>query len=247
MKRSFGFLAVLVGMALFSASAEASECERQTFETVPMVVCTTNTPQNLRLFLTAPDGLPFRSFSRVKQAVETEGQSLVFAFNAGMYHRDLSPVGLYVENGVEHQPISTNKGPGNFHLLPNGVFWIEKGVAGVEETKAYLKANRQPDFASQSGPMLVIEGKLHPRFLPDSDSLKYRNGVGVRADGTVVFAISEAKINFHGFGRFFRDVLKTPNALYFDGTVSSVYAPSVGREDFLFPMGPIVGFLAAKN
>jgi uncharacterized protein YigE (DUF2233 family) len=32
--------------------------------------------------------------------------------------------------------------------------------------------------------MLVIGGKLHPKLLPDSDSLYVRNGVGVSEDGS---------------------------------------------------------------
>ena len=90
--------------------------------------------------------------------------------------------------------------------------------------------------------MLVIDGALHPRFLPRSNSRFIRNGVGVSADGTeVIFAISNERVNFDHFGRLFRDHLKTPNALYFDGKVSRLFAPELGREDLGFPLGPMVG------
>jgi prepilin-type processing-associated H-X9-DG protein len=89
--------------------------------------------------------------------------------------------------------------------------------------------------------MLVIEGALHPRFAAGSDSLNYRNGVGVTEDGHAHFVISNEVVNFHSFARFFRDVLNTPNALFFDGSVSRLYAPMLERHDAGFPMGPMIG------
>jgi uncharacterized protein YigE (DUF2233 family) len=97
-------------------------------------------------------------------------------------------------------------------------------------------------FATQSGPMLVIDGALHPRFIPDSPSRYIRNGVGVSADGRrAYFVISQVRVNFAEFARMFRDALGTPQALYFDGNVSRLFAPDIGRRDMGFPMGPIVG------
>ena len=101
--------------------------------------------------------------------------------------------------------------------------------------------------ASQSGPMLVIDGALHPRFIPNSDSLNIRNGVGVTADGLLVAAISNRRVNFHRFARLFRDVLKTPNALFLDGTVSRLYAPGLKRQDLGFPMGPMLGVIVSGD
>jgi len=90
--------------------------------------------------------------------------------------------------------------------------------------------------------MLVIAGALHPAFGADSDSLHIRNGVGVSKDGkTAWFAISEQPVNFDRFARFFRDGLGARNALYFDGSISRLYAPEIGRQGGGFPIGPIVG------
>jgi uncharacterized protein YigE (DUF2233 family) len=95
--------------------------------------------------------------------------------------------------------------------------------------------------------MLVIDGALHPRFLPDSTSRYVRNGVGVSADGaTIYFVISDEPVTFHEFARLFRDGLGTPDALYFDGNISRLYAPEIGRNDIGFPMGPIVAVLTPK-
>lgn len=182
----------------------------------------------------------YGSFAALSSALWRQHRFIVFGMNGGMYHNDMSPVGLFIENGLERSPISTGGGWGNFHMQPNGVFFIADGKAGVAETSAYLNGNLAPQFATQSGPMLVIDNKLHPRFLPDSDSFKRRNGVGVSPDGIVHFVISEKPVRFYDFATLFRDVLKTPNALYLDGTISSVDIPAIGRRDDLFPMGPII-------
>ena len=167
--------------------------------------------------------------------------------NGGMYHSDYSPVGLYIENGVERSSISTRGGWGNFHLLPNGVFYLKGDKAGVLETGAYLAADPKPDFATQSGPMLVIEGELHPRFLPNSSSRFVRNGIGVSSEGMLISAISNQPVNFHQFARLFREVLRAPNALFIDGKVSRLYAPEMNRHDFGFPMGAILGVVVPTD
>jgi uncharacterized protein YigE (DUF2233 family) len=164
--------------------------------------------------------------------------------NAGMYHQDRSPVGLLVEGGVERAPIVTAAGPGNFGMRPNGVFCVTEAGFAVVESRAFAADPPACRHASQSGPMLVIDGDLHPRFLPDSDSRFVRNGVGVSADGArAVFAISDAPVTFHEFARLFRDALGLPDALYFDGQISRLFAPGLGRDDWGFAMGPIVGLV----
>ena len=151
-------------------------------------------------------------------------------------------MGLYVEDGDEAVPVVTRQGPGNFGMLPNGVFSIDtKGYPHVTETLAFVADKRAFQSATQSGPMLVIDGQLHPKFNPDGISRKRRNGVGVSADGrTVHFAISDGFVTFHEFATLFRDVLAAPNALYLDGTVSRIYAPEIGRNEDGLDMGPIV-------
>ena len=197
---------------------------------------------DLRLFLLDDAGQPYGHFGRINAALAATGQQLVFAMNAGMYHEDRSPVGHYVENGQESMRVIPNAGPGNFGLLPNGIFCIADDRAQVIETKAYLADRPDCRFATQSGPMLVIDGKLHPRLLPDGTSKYIRNGVGTSADGRrAVFAISRNPVNFHDFATLFRDRLGLPDALYFDGNVSRLYAPQLGRNDAGFRLGPIVG------
>ena len=238
-RRAIG-AALLAGCA--PAAAAAVDCADRRFEGVRHTVCTVDPAQeDLRLFLRDGAGRPWGQFDRLDSALRADGRTLAFAMNGGMYHPDRRPVGLYIEDGQKQMRAIATPGPGNFGLLPNGVFCIGDGRARVIETRTYLE--RRPDcrHATQSGPMLVINGALHPRFLPDSTSRFRRNGVGVRPDGRVVFAISGSAVTFHHFARLFRDALGAPQALYLDGNVSRLWAPAIGRADPGRPMGPIVG------
>ena len=126
--------------------------------------------------------------------------------------------------------------------MPNGVFCIREGRADVIESKAFEANPVACSYATQSGPMLVIDGALHPKFLPQSTSKFIRNGVGTSTDGhQAIFVKSENAMNFHSFARYFRDVLKLPQALFLDGKISRLHAPEINRSDPGFWMGPIIG------
>jgi uncharacterized protein YigE (DUF2233 family) len=196
---------------------------------------------DIRIYNADKDGDPYGGFAPLAKDLWRRDKRIIqFAINGGMYRPDLSPVGLLVEDGVEKSPINTNKGWGNFHLLPNGVFYIHGASAGVLETHAFLASGIAPDYATQSGPMLVIKGKVHPAFLPHSDSLKIRNGVGIDDNGQVVFASSQGPVSFYNFAVFFRDVLNCRNALFLDGSISSLWIPEWDRRDWFFPLGTII-------
>ncbi|MEO3414443.1 phosphodiester glycosidase family protein [Roseovarius sp. CAU 1744] len=240
--RLFGLLAFV----LLAGPAWAVDCRALNHAGAAYTVCEVDTgAEDLRLFLNHPEtGKPLGNFTSVENLLKDEGQ-LAFAMNAGMYHTDRRPVGHYAEGGRALAPVITREGPGNFGLLPNGVFCIREGRADVIETTRFVAEEPACAFASQSGPMLVIDGALHPRFLPDSDSRYIRNGVGTTANGdTAYFAISDQPVTFHQFGSLFRDGLKLPQALYFDGNISRLYAPGLERFDAGFPMGPMVGVVA---
>ncbi|MBM3563539.1 MAG: hypothetical protein FJX48_10440 [Alphaproteobacteria bacterium] len=198
---------------------------------------------DIRLFLRDEKGDAYADFSRLASALADKGETLVFAMNAGMYAEDRAPVGLYVENGRTLNAANTHAGPGNFHMKPNGVFWIDGGRAGVTETARFLKSRQRAQFATQSGPMLVIGGRIHPRIHEDGMSQKFRNGVCVQDGHIVRFAISNQPVSFFEFARLFRDRLHCADALFLDGgSASGLYAPSLSRHDRFMPaMGPIVG------
>lgn len=239
-------LGCIVGLCA-TAPAAAVTCADTVHDGRPYTICDVD-PQtdDLRLFHSTPGGTLLGSFRAVENAL-SYGQ-LAFAMNAGMYHSNRAPVGHYVEEGRETMRVVTASGPGNFGLLPNGILCIGNGTARVFETLAFVAQSPDCRFATQSGPMLVIDGDLHPRFLPDSTSRYIRNGVGTTSDGgRAVFAISNQPVTFHEFGRFFRDHLNLPDALYFDGNVSRLHAPQLGRSDLGMRLGPIVGVVETRG
>jgi uncharacterized protein YigE (DUF2233 family) len=218
----------------------ASGCRPVTYEDARYTVCRVDlATHDLKLFLNDPDGAPFGSLTRFLGSPAARGVSM--AMNAGMYHADLSPVGLYVQDGRELKRLNRARGPGNFHLKPNGVFYVAGGRADILETDAYAKRRPKPALATQSGPMLVIDGKIHPRFSEEGPSRKYRNGVGVSDGRSAFFVISDDMVSFGAFARLFRDELGCRNALFLDGSISALHAADLNRTDIsLKPIGPII-------
>lgn len=234
----------LLWLMLLALPAAAADCRSETYHNNAYVICEADLrTERLELFLADDTGTVYGHFGTLDAALKEQGLSLGFATNAGMYHEDRRPVGHYVENRIELQRVIPNAGPGNFGLLPNGVLCLRDGRADVIETLKFIEQAPACRSATQSGPMLVIDGALHPRFLPDSTSRYIRNGVGTTQDGKrAVFVISDNVVTFHEFGLLFRDHLKLPNALYFDGNISRMRAPDLGRSGTGFTtLGPIIG------
>lgn len=238
-----GVILSCLGTLAGAANAQAHDvCGDLDHDGARYTVCTVDTTKDkLGLFWHDADGKPFANFSHLAASLALTRQTLVFGMNAGMFQTDLSPVGLYIENGQLHHAANTRDGPGNFHLKPNGIFYFGAPGVGILETDRFLAAHLHPDFATQSGPMLVIDGQIHPKIQPDGTSLKIRNGVGVRNGHTAIFAISRDPVSFHSFASLFRDKLGCANALFLDGTISSLYAPGLGRTEQWLPVGPMVG------
>jgi prepilin-type processing-associated H-X9-DG protein len=242
--------AFAVAIALAPASALASQggrapCAPLNFDGAHYTICAFDARRDeIRLYWKDSSGKPFGAFDALAQTLNAHGRALRFAMNAGMFEADQSPVGLFIEDGKREHRVDTRDGASNFHLKPNGVFWIGDGAVGIAETSRYLANPPPARFATQSGPMLVVDGRIHPKILPTGTSEKVRNGVCTPDATTAIFAISDEPVTFHAFARLFRDALGCANALFLDGSVSSLYAPDLERDDDLTPLGPIVGVTA---
>lgn len=227
-------IALVICMAwLFCQPATAFTVEQHQANGVPVLVVRVDLRHDdLRLFWAQDDQRLYRRFERIDADLQQQGQSLRFAMNAGMYHPNRAPVGLYIESGQTRFPLNLADGVGNFFLKPNGVFGIDRhGQAVITSTEDFARQykntnqNQTLNWATQSGPMLVIKGQLHPAFDRQSVSKTIRNGVG-RVDAQhLVFAISQQPINFYDFAQLFRDQLGCQDALYLDGSISSIYLP----------------------
>jgi uncharacterized protein YigE (DUF2233 family) len=238
---------LLAGATLLPAShaavAQGQPCRTLAHQRSTYTVCEVDLRRNaIRLYWKGPDGEPYAYLRALPGALADKSGALIFAINAGMFDATLKPVGLYIEHGRELVRANTLSGHGNFHMKPNGVFFVAGESGGVLETGAFLRQHPHADLATQSGPMLVINGRLHPRFAADSTSLKVRSGVGVRDQHTVLFAISDGQVSFAQFAHLFREVLQCADALFLDGgSAPSLYVPSLGRGGNLLPLGPMLG------
>ncbi|MCJ8052236.1 phosphodiester glycosidase family protein [Shinella curvata] len=221
--------------------AEPPHCTETEHLSGRYTVCTFDPAKDtIRLFGTKTLETRGATYDQLNTHLLRNGQHMSFAMNGGMYHPGYGPVGLLVEQGRETGKLNQTNAFGNFFMKPNGVFWVGDGKAGVMETEALAKAGLSPREATQSGPMLVIDGQVHARFLPDATSLQIRNGVGILPDGRVAFAISNDPVRFHDFATLFRDRLQSKNALFLDGSISSLYAPEIRRHDRDAVMGTII-------
>ena len=249
MNLRYAGLGSLFFLGLMSTSAFGvdgpSPCKDVEYGTDRFTVCEfPTTKTDVRLFWGEAEK-PYGHFNTVAQTVRSKQKRLVFAMNAGMYLDDRAPVGLYVDDTGSRGRLQTKASYGNFGMLPNGVFHVSPSGMAVTESTTFKAEEIAPSYATQSGPMLVIEDKLHPKFNRNSTSKRIRNGVGVSADGeTVYFAMSDRPVTFYGFASLFKDQLNTPNALYLDGTISRLYDAATGRNDLGMAMGPIVGVVA---
>lgn len=235
------FLALLLSACARADAppAIASPCAEQRFEQAGFIVCTAD---RIEIRTGA------RNFNALAAKLGPRVDRIAFAMNAGMFDDAGAPIGLAIEDGREVHAINRREGGGNFHLMPNGVFLVRRDGRAEVKTSSAFKASADIAYATQSGPMLVIDGKLHPRFDADGTSRYVRNAVGIAPDGKPVFVITTDVVSLGKLARFFRDRLHSKNALYLDGSVSSLWDHANGRMDDFADLGPlIVGFSGAAS
>ena len=215
-----------------------------TFKGKKYFVCEVDPRQyKIELFNQLPGNKGVYSF----EAIAAEKKSyLVFAMNGGMFQPDFSPVGLFIGKGTSHA-INVEEGTGNFYALkPNGVFLIDiQDVAHVLTSEGFVSTKYKAKIATQSGPMLVIDGAFNSNFKENSANLNIRNGVGVTKNNRTVFVISTEPVNFYEFAQLFRDGLGCDNALYLDGAVSQYFAPELQASPL--PGAPLGVFIVVSR
>lgn len=193
-------------------------------------------PEELTLHWSGKDGTPLRTFDAVQAHLRSAGREATFMMNAGIFEPGGIPSGLHVEGGNQLRPLNQQEGKGNFFLKPNGVFLVDKSGARVLPTDLYAKSSFSPRLALQSGPMLLINGEPHPAFRAASESRLHRNGVGILADGRVLFIVTDlpsgTRVNLFQFAMLFRKH-GCQNALFLDGDLSVL---AVARDGKLSPI-----------
>ncbi len=185
---------------------------------------------SVRLHWRDAAGKPYETLERLHAALAAAKPPPVALTNAGIFEPGLVPTGLLVVDGKEQTPLNARKGSGNFYMLPNGVFAVTKDGARVVRTEdaATLEGVRA---ATQSGPMLLRSGALHPKLSAVSVHRTIRSGVGVASKTKVFFVISKDAVNFHALATAFRDALGCTDALYLDGAISKLWAPGLKRDE----------------
>jgi uncharacterized protein YigE (DUF2233 family) len=191
--------------------------------------------------LAGADGQPLRGFAQLAASRGPNAPIIAFAMNGGMFGEDGQPIGYYVQNSQRTHTLNTRSADGNFYMKPNGVFFGNDMQWQIRTTEDFLaKVTERPQFGTQSGPMLVVNGKLHPEISVDGESRLIRNAVGVDEEGRAHFVISNAPVSFGKLARLYRDKLEVDNALYLDGNVSALWSPASGRMDSGVPIGPLI-------
>jgi uncharacterized protein YigE (DUF2233 family) len=216
-------------------------CEIRVFEGSRFTACSYDSAKHrLELILDDEQG-PLRNFANLERHLGERKERLLFAMNAGMYDERGMPIGLYVEDGEERAPLNLRDGPGNFHLKPNGVFAVDrKGRLSITRSENFKERVPDPLWATQSGPLLLSIGELHPKIDTDGRSVYVRNGVCLSGPGKAWFLISDENVSFGRFARFMHDELGCEDGLYFDGAVSSLWDLRGNRQGIYPELGPFV-------
>jgi uncharacterized protein YigE (DUF2233 family) len=225
-----------------AANIPGGECRAILFEEDEFTACLAVPGQHeIITALNAKDGVPYRSLSAYNDALGEKSKAVAFAMNAGMFDEDGRPIGYYVENGERKKTLNQNAGGGNFHLLPNGVFSVEPDGWHIRTADDFAgTVTKRPTYATQSGPMLLIQKKLHPKIAENGTSVNIRNAIGVDAKGRAYFVISQSAVSFGRMARMMRDKLACEDALYLDGSVSALWYPAGDRLDGLASLGPLI-------
>lgn len=200
---------------------------------------------NLKLYWKDDKGNILKSIGALRNWMAANNKKLLFAMNAGMYKTDNAPLGLYIEAGKQVTPLNKRSASGNFYLKPNGVFYIDNNNKAVICVTEKMTASAGVKYATQSGPMLVIDGNIHPAFSKNSTNINIRNGVGVLPGNKLLFVMSKLPVSFYRFAEYFKK-MGCKNALYLDGAICQAYLPEKGWTQTGGDFGVMIGVYADR-
>lgn len=220
-----------------------SDCFAASFEGTSLTHCIAD-PAKHRINVTYGPGdgsEPYGSMAAYSETVDAN--SIAFAVNGGAFSDDMRPRGYLVASGARLSELdrtdNSESGVG-FFLKPNGVFYGTGGSWRIRTTQDFFSGVRdRPNFGTQSGPMLLIGGKLGDAISENGNSRVIRNGVGLDDKGRAHFVISNDSISYGQLARYFRDEADVRTALFLDSSSSSLWDPASGRMDG-GRVGPII-------
>lgn len=199
----------------------------------------------LKLYWKDYNGKPLKSLQALKDHCASKKEKLLFGMNGGMYKEDNSPLGLFIQYGKTVTAINKKKGNGNFYLQPNGILYITNNKLAQICTTKQFPGSTNIDYATQSGPMLLVDGKINPNFKNGSVNTNIRNGVGILPGNTLLFAMSKKEVSLYDFADYFKQAGCT-NALYLDGFVSRTYLPEKNCVQLDGNFGVLIGAVSKE-
>lgn len=197
---------------------------------------------------------PFTFTDYEKFLVDKKNDTPFMMTNGGMFMPDYRPQGILIDNykKIKDLDTATKNSSGNFYLYPNGVYFIDSSdnafVLPTDSFKTETKFRKKlVKYATQSGPMLVIDGKINKKFTARSTNLNIRSGVGAISQDKVVFIISDKEINFYDFAVIFKNYFNCKNALYLDGAISKMYSNKENKQKPSGNFGPMISVHKKKK
>lgn len=232
---------LLFTAVLFFANLFISFSVKQNDEKIYLTYTVDPKKQPIELFWKDDKGNILKSLGNVKNYVASKNKTLLFAMNAGMYTEDHGPLGLFIQNGKTIRKINKVKSAyGNFYMQPNGVFYIDNNNSAVVCKTEKFISSEKIKYATQSGPMLVVDGNINAAFGKGSSNINIRNGVGILPNNNVVFVMSKTLVNLYDFAAYFKK-LGCKNALFLDGAVCQTYLPAKNWRQTGGDFGVIIG------
>ena len=106
-----------------------------------------------------------------------EHSKALLSINGGFFDHEFKPLGLRINNNKLENPLK--------RISWWGIFYIKNNKPYISNVRRFNHDN-EIDFAVQSGPRLLIKGKI-PSLKP---GIADRSALGITADGKVIILVS---------------------------------------------------------